>query len=77
VKLWLATFLALAASSIIGAVIGINSCSRWNKCPRYLQRQLAKWHGVVERQNAQIRRGRDIVRIPTPIESPDEPDEAA
>jgi hypothetical protein len=50
-KFYFAIFLSLIAFAAIGAAIALWACSKRTWCPRYLRRQLDRWHKKIERRN--------------------------
>jgi hypothetical protein len=73
-ELWLAAFLAILALVAAGASIGIWICSSRSLCPYHLRRRLDSWYKEMARKNKKLRAVHEEIRIPTPIENPEDPD---
>jgi hypothetical protein len=68
--LWLATFLALTAFTIVGGVLTWMWCSRRAWCPYYLRRKLDRWYSQAEKANKDPIKKREKI---LPFDDPREP----
>ncbi len=73
-ELWLAAFLAILALLMAGAAIGIWICSSRSLCPYHLRRRLDSWYKTIDRENRKLHARHAEIRIPTPVEDPEDPD---